>query len=117
MRRRIHEKKLKEVAISIVGICFKCILLTACGNKEQEETTGTQQNTATTNNDVKEADKEDTATPTPEPEEVKDLNGMDIIVADWWSPKEPQEPKNQKEEDTLAYRNSFMEKYNSPLSR
>lgn len=111
------KKSLKKLLSVLLVFALSVSLLTACGNKEQEETTGTQQNTATTNNDVKEADKEDTATPTPEPEEVKDLNGMDIIVADWWSPKEPQEPKNQKEEDTLAYRNSFMQKYNFTIKQ
>ncbi|NLO09231.1 MAG: extracellular solute-binding protein [Clostridiales bacterium] len=65
-----------------------------------------------------EADKEDevpaTPTPTPEP---KDLKGTTIVIADWWTTDPNPEPKNQREEDTLRYREEFMDEYNFTITR
>lgn len=53
--------------------------------------------------------KSSEATPTEKP---RDLGGMDVTLANWWEPATPVEPANQKEEDTLKYRNEMQKKYN-----
>lgn len=68
-----------------------------------------------------------TATPTPAQQEAeatvapteapKDLGGTEIIVGDWWTTDPAPEPATQKEEDTIAYREDFMKKYNFTLKR
>ena len=110
------KKSLKKLLSITLILALSVSLLTACGSKGNEGGT-TNDNTSqqqTTNNNSGSSEVKDVADnePTPTPEVVMDLGGMDVIIADWWSPKEPQEPKNQKEEDTLAFRNNFMNKYN-----
>ena len=46
-----------------------------------------------------------------------DLGGMEIIVADWWSPTEPGAPKNAAEEARLAYRNWIQKTYNFKIKQ
>lgn len=104
-------------------LAFSVSLLAACGGKENEgdsasnsnsnETPTSAANTGNGGESENVAENE----PTPTPEVTMDLGGMDIIIADWWSPKEPQEPKNQKEEDTLAFRNECMKKYNYTIKQ
>lgn len=46
-----------------------------------------------------------------------DLGGMKIIVADWWSPTTPEEPKNAQEEATQAFRNWLQKEYNFTIQQ
>jgi ABC-type glycerol-3-phosphate transport system substrate-binding protein len=78
-------------------------MLSACSSSEDTKTTEPTAAPAAT----KAADP--TATPVPT-EAPKDLGGMEIVVGNWW--ETDKEPTTQKEEDTLAYRNEIMEKYN-----
>lgn len=41
-----------------------------------------------------------------------DLGGMEIIIRNWWSPEEPEEPKNAYEEAVAEWRDWCMETYN-----
>jgi len=41
-----------------------------------------------------------------------DLGGMEIIIADWWSPETPAAPGNAKDEADFAYRNWIQKTYN-----
>ena len=49
---------------------------------------------------------------TAEPEEVRDLKGLEIIVGDTYSPEVTPEPTNAQEEATGKYREAMMGKYN-----
>jgi len=124
-RISIMKKSFKKLLSVMLVLALSVSLLSACGKKETDnsepassnntssESTNTGGGSTTTDTATK-----DESTPTPEPEEeVRNLEGMEIIIGDWWSPQEAPEPKNQKEEDTLAYRNSFMEKYNFTIKQ
>lgn len=43
---------------------------------------------------------------------VYDLGGMEIIIRNWWSPEEPEEPTNAYEEAVAEWRDWCMETYN-----
>jgi len=115
------KKSLKKLLSVLLILALSVSLLAACGSKENEgdstpKSTETPKSTTNADSGGETKDVADNE-PTPTPEVVMDLGGMDIIIADWWSPKDPQEPKNQKEEDTLAYRNNFMKKYNFTIKQ
>jgi len=48
---------------------------------------------------------------------VYDLGGMEIIVRDWWSPEEPQEPANAYQEAKQEYLDWAMETYNFTIKQ
>lgn len=48
---------------------------------------------------------------------VYDLGGMEITVADWWSPEEEAEPTNAKEEATKEYRDWIQKTYNFKIKQ
>ncbi len=116
-------KKVTRRVLSVMLVMALSVsMLTACGKKADDpktpDVTQGASNT-TTNNDANTNTNEgndNEATPTAAEEPAMDLGGMEIIVGDWWS-GEPGEPKNQKEEDTLAYRNNFMQKYNFSIKQ
>jgi hypothetical protein len=116
------KKSLKKLLSVMLVLALSVSVLSACGKKnEGEDSTPTPTNQQQTSNNNSSSsgsnetqDKEE-ATPTPE-EPAMDLGGMEIIVGDWWS-GEPGEPKNQKEEDTLAYRTNFQQKYNFTIKQ
>lgn len=117
------QKIMKRMLSALLVLALSVSMLTACGKKAddadnigttpagQNETKTDSGNSGNSGSDNKEA------TPTVEEEPAMDLGGMEIIVGDWWSPQETPEPKNQKEEDTLAYRNEFMKKYNFSIKQ
>ena len=112
-----EEKKLKKNIKKLLPLMIIMVLtvfmLTACGDK----TEGSGNDNVT--DAPKDGDTKDTDTPDPTATEgpVVDLGGIDIIVGDWWTSAEPGEPKNQQEEDTLAYHNSIQEKYKFTLQQ
>lgn len=112
------KKGLKRLLSVLLVLALSVSLLTACGGSNKEEVNkDTPTNVTNNNSSVADEKKDDKVEATPTPEVVVDLGGMDIIVADWWSPTEPSEPKNQKEEDTLAYRTNFMQKHNFTIKQ
>lgn len=93
----------KQIGLILV-FAMTISLLAACGKSEKDT--------------LSDANQESTPTPveesTPEPTEAppKDLNGMEITIANWWEQDPPPPPATQKEEDTLAYRDEIMAKHN-----
>jgi ABC-type glycerol-3-phosphate transport system substrate-binding protein len=110
------KKGLKKLLSVLLVLALSVSMLTACGGGNEEEGKNDASPTGTNSGDDENAGDVNEATPTPE-EVAMDLGGMEIIVGDWWSPQEAPEPKNQKEEDTLAFRNDFMEKYNFKIKQ
>lgn len=99
----------------LLAVAMMVAMLTACGSKNTEEVAGpTAAPTQAPSTEEKEA--EATATPTPT-EAPRDLGGMTITIGDWWTTDPNPEPKDQREEDTLAYREEFQEKYNFTITR
>lgn len=96
----------------MLAVAMMIAMLAACGGggdtKEDPEPT-TAPTTAP-------AEVEATATPVPT-EPPKDLGGKTITIGDWWTVDPNPEPTNQREEDTFAYRDEFMEQYNFTITR
>jgi ABC-type glycerol-3-phosphate transport system substrate-binding protein len=88
--------------------------LTACSNGG--EVVAPEPTTAPTAPAEDKADDEVPATPTPTPE-PRDLKGREVVIADWWTTDPNPEPRNQREEDTLRFREEFMEEYNFTITR
>lgn len=102
---------MRKSTTKFLGILLALVMViasfAACG-KSAEETT---QDDVATPAPVEEAAEEATATPEPT-EAPKNLNGLSVEVANWWISDPPPEPSNQREEDTQAYREEIMSKYN-----
>ncbi|HKL80748.1 MAG TPA: extracellular solute-binding protein [Mobilitalea sp.] len=105
----------KKVSTLILAVALMIFMLTACGGKTDDPKVDPTKAPIEAADPTK-APEEVPATPTPT-EAPKDLGGMTITVGDWWTPDKVSEPKNTKEEDTLAYREECMEKYNYTLTR
>lgn len=80
-----------------------------------EKTPGSTENSANTGDS---AETKDTYTVLKDENgKVYDLGGMEITIADWWSPEEEAEPANAKEEDTKAYRDWIQKTYNFKIKQ
>ena len=80
--------------------------LTACGSKE--EPLEPAEPTAAPTVAQKDEKEEEAATPVPT-EPPRDLKGTTSVIADWWTTNPNPEPTNKREEDTLKFREEFME--------
>ena len=110
------KKMTKKMLALLMVLTLAIAMLTACGGKtDDDDKNNDEQTPAEDTNDQKDTDETPDPTPTEEP--AMDLGGMDITIGDWWTSAEPAEPKNQQEEDTLAYRNSIQEKYNFTMKQ
>ncbi|HWT27484.1 MAG TPA: extracellular solute-binding protein [Mobilitalea sp.] len=98
------KKNLKKFLGLLLAVTMVISMLSACSKDNTTKTDATAP-TATS------APAVATATPVPT-EPPKDLGGLDIKVANWWEADPPAAPANQKEEDTLKYRQDIMDKYN-----
>jgi len=99
---KISTKKLLGLLLALI---FVVSSLAACG----KDTTTTTAEPTTAPTPVTEAVVEATPVPTEAP---KDLGALEITVGNWWATDPPAEPVTQQEEDTLAYREEIMAKYN-----
>lgn len=113
---------MKMRKLSLISLLLLIIMLglTACKPSEKETEPADNEPKATApaqeekgGEEATDATPEPTATPTPEP--PRDLGGIEVIVADWWSTGTEEEAKNQKEEDQRAYRNEMQKKHNFTL--
>jgi multiple sugar transport system substrate-binding protein len=107
--------------VRILGLLMAVVMmigtLAACSGTDKDEPTNTEPTKAPTEAPAAKEDEPEEPTATPEPTEPpRDLEGKTIVIGDWWSTAEA-EPQTQKEEDTLAYRKEFMEKYNFTIER
>lgn len=93
---RKNGKKLTAIMMTLA----MAVSMTACGNEpaESDNSTPTAAPTEAAEDEV--------------PEKYRDLGGMEIIIADWWSTGEDTEPETAEEEATQAYRKMIQEKYN-----
>lgn len=96
--------------------------ITACGGEGNAEAgndvtntpkpTSSEAGTPTTQAPPEEVTPE----PTEVPEKYRDLGGLDIVIADWWTGKEG-EPKNAQEEATRAYRKEIQDTYHFTIKQ
>ncbi len=103
----------KKLLVLLLAVAMMISLLTACGGKKAED--AVTPTTAPTQAPAQEGEKA-TATPTPT-ETPRDLGGITITIGDWWTTDPNPAPKDTREEDTLAYREEFQEKYNFTITR
>ena len=99
----------KNLFALILVLALSMSLLVACGGGTGEDEDDTSEPSDSINVEVEEEEEEE--------EEAVDLGGIEITVGDWWSPQEPDAPKTAQEEDTLAYREGLMSKYNFSLKQ
>ncbi len=104
--------KIRNLFVLLLAVAMMAAMLTACG-KKTDETAGP---TAAPTQAPSQEGEETPATPTPT-EVPRDLGGITITIGDWWTTDPNPEPKDQREEDTQAYRQEFMEKYNFTITR
>ena len=103
----------KKLLALLLAIAMMITMLAACGGNKTEK--AAEPTAAPTQAPVKEEEK---ATATPTPTEIpKDLGGITITIGDWWTTDPNPEPRDTREEDTLAYRQEFQEKYNFTITR
>ncbi len=112
-------KKGQKLTAIMLGLAMTAGM-TACGDKETN-TNVTPQPTKpatqpTTDPSSGGEPTPDTPQPTEVPEKYRDLGGLDILIADWWSGPEG-EAKTQQEEDTRAYRKEIQAKYNFTIKQ
>lgn len=103
----------------LILICTMLIVsLTACGKSEDEPVDSGSPATPTAAPATEEKEEEPKEAPTPTPTEApRDLKGTTIVIGDWWTTDPNPEPRTKMEEDTLRYREEFMEKYNFTITR
>ena len=99
----------KKLLALMLVLALSVAMLVACGSttEEEDEKDPTPTEAVTGGEEVEEEEEE----------EPVDLGGIEITVGDWWSSQEPEPPKTAQEEDTQAYRDEIMSKYNFSLKQ
>jgi len=122
------KKKLVKKLIAAAMATTMTMSLAACGGEEATNDTpatdaGNDKVEASTDADVdvaESAEEEDLGAYTVLKDEngnVYDLGGMEIIIRDWWSSGEQEEPKNAYEEARLDYLDWVQETYNFTIKQ
>ena len=96
-------KKLLLVAV----VCVLCLGFAACTKDNKTNETPTPTTPANS--------AEATATPTKAPD--RNLNGLEIIISDWWSKTDFDVPKNEADEKFWEWHHSQEKKYNYHIVR
>lgn len=109
--------KVKKLLAVLLVLSMVLTAFSACG-KADEATVDPEPSGQTNEQDeTKEDDGEDaTPTPTPTPEPPRDLGGIHITVADWYTTGQA-EAKTKKEEDRQAYREKLQADHNFTLTQ
>lgn len=120
------KKKGQKLAAIMMSLAMTASM-TACGGGSDEDAGANVTNTPKPTQDANKTDDttptqgtepvETTPEPTEVPEKYKDLGGMEIIIADWWSNGEEEEAKTAQEEATREYRREIQEKYNFTIKQ
>lgn len=96
--------KLKRLCTILALIMIFTLTLGACGKTENEPDAPEPTQAPVVDN---KEDTDPTPTPTPTPEPPRDLGGIEIKVADWYTTGET-EPTTAREIDTEAYRDELQ---------
>lgn len=103
---------MKKIFVLVLAVSMMVAVMTACGKGGAKETV--EPTVAPTQAAAPEEEVAATPTPTEVP---KDLGGMTVTIGDWWTTDPNAAPTNQREEDTQAYRDEMMQKYNFTITR
>ena len=97
---------IKKMLLVLVA-CVCCLAVVACGDDKNNTTDATPTTPATTD-----------ATPTPTEKPVRNLNGLAVVVGDWWSGDNWQLPSSTSAEELNSeYQKSLMTKHNYTITR
>lgn len=101
-------KSAKKLMLLLVVLVF-AFSVVACGDKEEKKETNP---TKAPDNATQGVQK-----PTEPAEQVRDLNGKEIVIADWWSGEDYREAKTTYLEDYWNHQDEMMEKHNYTIVR
>ena len=105
--------KIKRISAIFTLLMVLAFTLGACGKTEKEVDTP-EPTVAPVADDDKDDEADPTPSPTPTPEPIRDLGGIDIKVADWYTTGTT-EPTTAREIDTEVYREELQETHNFTL--
>lgn len=118
------KRNIKTLLTLLFVLALSFTMLIACGKKADNEGEGNDvdSNPVVDVKDdepvVKDDEPVDELVVEPvEEEPTMDLGGMEIEIADWWSPAEPAAPANAFQEAQLEYREMIQEKYNFKMKQ
>ena len=114
------KKKGQKLAAIMMSLAMTASMA-ACGGEDEASADPTDapkptQEAGNTGDDSVEP-TDPTPAPTEVPEKYKDLDGLEIIVADWWSSGEEGEAKTEQEQATRDYRKEIQAKYNFTIKQ
>ncbi len=94
-----------KTLVMLLLVMMLSVALVACGDKKEEKpsptpTTAPDQNEEPTG-----------------PVDDRDLGGLNVVIADWWSPENYNEPTNTYEEDYWAFQEDMMKAHNYTIGR
>lgn len=104
---------MRKMLAVLLALAMVLASLTACSKTEDLVVNPDPADVSNELDDVAGEDTEE-ATPTPTPEPPRDLGGISIKVADWYTTGQA-EPKTKREEDQLAYREQLQLDHNFTL--
>ncbi|MDE7300369.1 MAG: ABC transporter substrate-binding protein [Lachnospiraceae bacterium] len=113
-------KKGQKLTAIMLGLAMTAGV-TACGDKNTGTDPTPQPTKPADTQPTTAAGGEDTPQPTEPavtevPEKYRDLGGIDILIADWWTGEEG-EPQTAQEEATREYRREIQEKYHFTIKQ
>ncbi len=101
-------KSVKRIMLLLVVLVF-AFSVVACGDKEEKKET---EPTKAAGDATQGAQK-----PTEPAEQVRDLGGKEIVIADWWSGEDYRNPNTTYLEDYWNHQDEMMEKHNYTIVR
>lgn len=100
-------KNVKKLMLLLVVLVF-AFSVVACGDKDEDDKNSTTPSATQGQNTTK---------PTEPAEEVRDLGGKEIVIADWWSTETYRDANTTYLEDYWNHQDEMMKKYNYTIVR
>lgn len=111
---------MKHWMLTICVLVLSLSIFTACSKKDSEPATKDEGDVVS--QVVEDMDSEESKVEPVDEEPVDegpvmDLEGMEIVIGDWWSSQEEAEPTNAMEEARSEYRDMIQKKYNFTMKQ
>lgn len=99
--------KMRKIALLLM-VMVLAMAFVACGDEEEPAGTGATPTTAAGT---------PTTAPTDGPVDDRDLGGLEVVIADWWSGEDYNVPKTTYEEEYWAFQEDMMKTHNYTIVR